>query len=361
MKIVRYHPRALIGDGGISAAIRGWTQALGAVGADVDIVYDPRYDAPLREDGLSYVGVPHGGRGHSRYPKHLEGVLEGSDLVVLHSGWVLHNVLAARAARSVGVPYLLEPRGAYDAQILSRRSFRKKVWWRLFEKQLTTGAVAIHAFFESERTHLRAMGYHGDVVVAPNGVEPRDDVAWEGGDDVVWLGRFDPEHKGLDLLVRGLALIAPADRPTLRLYGPDWRGQKATVALLIEELGLQDWIQICPPVYGADKWEVLRRARGFVYPSRWEGFGIALAEAINIGVPALVTPYPLGRFLAERDAVFMADATAESLAAGLVTLTSSARREEIGRTGARVVREELGWDRTARSWLAQLTSLGVGA
>ncbi len=287
-------------------------------------------------------------------------MLYGSDLLVLHSGWVVHNVVAARAARAAGVPYLLEPRGAYDRQILSRNRLRKKVWWALLERRVAAGAAGIHLFFDSEREHLRDLGYRGGVVVAPNGVEPRDDVHWEGGDHLVWLGRFDPEHKGLDLLVRAVGLIPHLDRPTLRLYGPDWRGQKAAVWGLIDGLGLKDWVQICPPVYGAAKWDVLRRARGFVYPSRWEGFGIALAEAINIGAPALVTAYPLGRFLAERDAAFFAEATVEGLAAGLVTLSSSPRRQEIGRNGARVVREELTWDHTARSWLDQVSELGVG-
>ncbi len=120
-------------------------------------------------------------------------------------------------------------------------------------------------------------------------------------------------------------------------------------------------MEVCPPVYGPAKTNVLRNARGFVYPSRWEGFGIALAEAIAIGAPSLVTPYPLGRFLADRDAAFMAQLTPESLAEGLLTLTRSARREEVGQNGARVVRQELTWEHAANTWLDQVGALGIRA
>lgn len=361
MKIVRYHPRGLIGDGGITAAIRGWTRALRDQGADVYIAYDPRYEAPARDDELPYVPVEHAGQKRFRRPTGLDALLDDTDLLVLHSAWVSHNVRAAGIARAKGVPYLLEPRGAYDPHIVARRRTAKRVWWTVAEKQLVEGALAVHLFFESEREHLVALGYRGDVVVAPNGVEQRSDMTWEGGEDVVWLGRFDPVHKGLDVLLEALALIDPAERPRVRMYGPDWRGQKAKVAERIAELGLEAHAQVRAPVYGTDKWDVLRRAHGFVYPSRWEGFGIALAEAVTIGTPSLVTTYPLGRFLAERDAVFIAELTPDSLAEGLLALTGSPRRQEVGRNGARVVREELTWEHSARTWLSQVRDLGVAA
>ena len=54
---------------------------------------------------------------------------------------------------------------------------------------------------------------------------------WDGGSGgyVLWLGRFDPEHKGLDLLLQALALLPSRERPTLRIHGPDWRGRKQKV------------------------------------------------------------------------------------------------------------------------------------
>ena len=359
MRIVRYYPRAAIGDGGISAAIRGWSDALSEAGAEVTIACDPRYGPPPADSPRRYLSVRHRGRGRLRIPVGMTDALEGVDLLVLHSGWVLYNAIAARAARSVGVPYIVEPRGAYDPHITSRRTTTKRLWWPVLERPLLERALAVHVFFESEMPHLRALGYEGAVVIAPNGVDAVDHVAWQGGGDLVWLGRFDPEHKGLDLLLEAMSLLDPADRPRLRLHGPDWRGQKVRVAQLVTERGLEPWVEVAPAVYGKEKWDVLSHARAFVYPSRWEGFGIALAEAASIGCPALVTPYPFGRFLAERDGAFLAPSDAPGLAAGILEVSTSTRTGEVGRTAARVVRDEMSWGDVARSWLDQVERLAA--
>ena len=356
MRIIRYYPRAAIGDGGISAAIRGWTKAMNDAGAEVTIACDPRYGGH-QGSGSPFTAVRHVGSGYLRIPVGMKEALRDVDVLVLHSGWVLYNTIAARAARRAAVPYVVEPRGAYDPHITRRRSMAKRLWWNLFERRLLQRSLAVHVFFDSEIDHLRGLGYAGSVVVAPNGVEAVDHVSWKGGSDVVWLGRFDPEHKGLDLLLEAMALIDPEDRPRLRLHGPDWRGQKANVIASVQAKDLGKWVEVADPVYGDAKWEALSNARGFVYPSRWEGFGISLAEAVSIGCPALVTPYPFGRFLAEREAAFLATSDAHGLARGLVELSTSERAPEVGRNGVRVVRDELSWRDVAGRWLAQVESL----
>ena len=359
MRIIRYYPRAAIGDGGISAAIRGWTKASIDAGAEVTIACDPRYGGPQNTE-LPFTAVRHLGKGYVRIPVGMKEALRNVDVLVLHSGWVLYNTIAARAARSVGVPYVVEPRGAYDPHITRRRSLAKRLWWKLFERRLLERSLAVHVFFDSEIDHLRSLGYRGPVVIAPNGVEAVDHVSWQGGADIVWLGRFDPEHKGLDLLLDALALIDPDERPRLRLHGPDWRGQKAKFVESVQAKDLGRWVIVAEPVYAEAKWEALSNARGFVYPSKWEGFGISLAEAVSIGCPALVTPYPFGKFLAQRDAAFLAPSEAHGLARGLVELATSERAAEVGSNGARVVREELSWLDVAGRWLEQVEGLPRG-
>src|SRR4030095_14349859 len=104
------------------------------------------------------------------FPIGLEQLLYGQDLLVLHSGWVYHNVQAARSAARSGVPYILTPHGAYDPNIFKRRRRSKRLWWKLFERNLVTRARAIHVFFEEQRDELRELGYTGPVIVAPTGL-----------------------------------------------------------------------------------------------------------------------------------------------------------------------------------------------
>src|SRR5215813_73431 len=154
LKVVHYFPRAWVGDGGCTAAVRGWASALAEAGAEVTIVCDQEGAAPC-DSQVRWLSAPHRAWGRIRFPIGLEQVLDGRDLLVLHSGWAYHNVRAARSATRSGVPYLLTPHGAYDPNIFRRRKGRKQLWWKLFEHHLVAGARAIHVFFDEQRDELR--------------------------------------------------------------------------------------------------------------------------------------------------------------------------------------------------------------
>jgi glycosyltransferase involved in cell wall biosynthesis len=357
MRILLYYPRAREGDGGMSGALRRLSMELTEIGADVRLAYR---DNGSRIDGAGpeWLPVRHTGTSRLSVPVGLHTGLRHADVLLLPSAWVLHNVWAAAQARRAGVPYVLAPRGAYDPNILGRKRALKAMWWRGLERRVLAGARAVHVFFESQEAHLEALGYSGPVVVAPNGVEPPDGVRWDGGSagSLLWLGRFDPEHKGLDLLVEAMALIPEPDRPKLRLHGPDWRGRKSGVREHVRKLGLERWITIGGPLYGEEKWEAMRTAAGFVYPSRWEGFGNSAAEAAALGVPLLVTPYPLGLHLASRGGAILSKATASALAEALPRLASP-EAADVGSRAADVAREDFSWRRVGCSWLEQLRAL----
>ena len=102
-------------------------------------------------------------------------------------------------------------------------------------------------------------------------------------------------HKGLDLIVRAVAGMPEAARPEVRLHGPDWRGQRGAVRQLVRELEVERWITIGDPVYGQEKWELIRRAAGCVYPSRSDACSVAVSESVALGVPTLVARIPVGQ------------------------------------------------------------------
>ena len=360
MRIVHYYPRALIGDGGMTGAVRHLSVALSEAGADAVIAYDEGPQPP--SDGrVRWAPVRHIGPSRERLPlpAQLEPALRGADLVVLNSAWAAHNVVAGRVARKLGVAYVLAPRGAYEEQIFNRRRPVKRLWWAALEGPLVRRARAMHLFFDAERHIPERLGFTGGVIVAPNGVEAPHDIEWDGGSGgyVLWMGRFDAEHKGIDLLVRAVASLPVAARPQLRLHGPDSRnGGKLAIRELVRELGLDPWVSVRDAVYGREKWETLAAALGFAYPSRWEGFGNSVAEAASIGVPVVVTPYYLGRFLAERDAAILVEASTHGVAVGLQAVAGPGARA-IGRNGRRVVEEHITWERVGAAWLTQARDL----
>ena len=355
LRFVQYHPRAASGDGGITNSVRRLSEGLARVGVQPVIVCADD-EPPPALPGVEWRPVAHRWIWRAGIPRELEAAFDGADVIVLNSGWTIHNLLAGRVARRMGIPYVLAPRGAYDPQIVRRRGWAKRAWWRLAEQELVQGCRAIHVFFESERADLADLGYRGDLIVAPNGVTAPDVPRWDAsGGYLLYIGRFDPEHKGLDLLVRAIAAAPAGTLPPLRLHGPDWRGGKDRLRALITELGVDDRAILGEAVYGDAKWQTFAESVAFVYPSRWEGFGNAPAEAGALGVPTLVTPYPFGRYLADRDAAILAEPTVEGILAGLRRLVA-ADAARIGANAATLIRSEFTWDAVARSWQRQVAA-----
>ena len=171
MRIIRYHPRAVTGDGGMSGAIRRWSESTAALGADMTIAYDDGVSPGIPSPGVRWVPVKNIGRDRTRFPLGLQDVLREADLLVLHSGWTLHNVRAAQLARSLKVPYLLEPRGAYDPRIFARNRDAKKAWWTMFERKLVHEARGVHVFLQRTTRSHRRLGYRGKYVEASNGID----------------------------------------------------------------------------------------------------------------------------------------------------------------------------------------------
>ena len=113
---------------------------------------------------------------------------------------------------------------------------------------------------------------------------------WPSG-YALYLGRLDVFHKGLDILLDATALLAAQGTPIrLRIAGRG--GDLAEIAKKIGELGLRDRVSLLGPVTVAERRTLLAEASVFVMPSRFEGFGIAAAEAMAAGVPVIASDVP---------------------------------------------------------------------
>lgn len=297
-------------------------------------------------------------RGSFRIPRRPREAIAGADVVVLHGGWLLGNVVMGRACRDVGAPFVVTAHGVYVREVLGRRSMRKRLWATAFERRHLMDATAVHVFFPEESTSTEeAMGLRMPTIVAPNGIEIPEGVAWTGrGGFLLWFGRFDIMTKGLDLLVHAIEHIPAAQRPQVRLHGPDWRNGKQHMRDLVRRIGLEDWVVVGDPVYGDEKWRLIAQADACIYPSRWDACPVAVSEAAAIGVPILVTRYPLGNFLAANGAAVQADPHPERIAEAIPRVLSTDARE-LGKTASAVARSHLSWDAVTTSWLEQVRRL----
>jgi glycosyltransferase involved in cell wall biosynthesis len=181
-------------------------------------------------------------------------------------------------------------------------------------------------------------------------------------DYVLFFGRVDWFQTGLDVLLDAMKiLVHELPRLRLKIAGRGTDGDR--VRDTARALGIDQNVEILGPVDDTKRAELLAGARVFLMPSRFEGFGLAAAEAMAAGVPVIasdagslpeVVDAPRGGIIVPRsDARALADATHR-------LLRDSAERSRLS-DSARVSAERFRWDRIADQHLAFLTELHQGS
>jgi glycosyltransferase involved in cell wall biosynthesis len=248
------------------------------------------YGAVLRDAGVTVVAAPARGRGR------LAALAERDvQIAHLHSVFTPPNALLARRLR---VPYVISPHGGYAPASLRRSRAPKALYGLLAERRLVDRAALRVALTEVEARDLVAFGAAGPTVVIPNGVTPPSQegdpaaLRQELGLDphhrlLLFVGRLDVVHKGLDDLVRG---VSAAPGWHLALVGSDFRGGAEQLRRLSRALGAEARLIVAGPRHPRALREAFAAADCFALMSRWEGLPVSLLEALSYGLPAIVSP-----------------------------------------------------------------------
>src|SRR2546427_404123 len=189
LEVTHYSPTALSGEFGTARSVRGWSGALAGAGAHVRLVVDAAAMGLPVPAGVECVPIAHALRGRVRLASELEPLTRRTDLLVLHGGWVLDNLVVAARAAQRGVPYIVTAHGVYHPRVLRRRKVAlKRAWNLLIEARHLSRALAVHCFFPEERDDLRGLGFEGPTVLVPNGFAAAPNEGWggSGGPHVAW-------------------------------------------------------------------------------------------------------------------------------------------------------------------------------
>lgn len=313
MKILRVIDTLDPRTGGPASGVRALTPVLHAQGHETTIV---TLDAPGSAygslDGATVVPV---GPAHGSYrfaPALLPWLRENIatfDAVIVHGLWQSIGRTVRQAAREHQVPYFVYPHGMLDPWF--RRAYpakhvKKWVYWQLVERRVLEDATAVLFTCEEERRLARqsfapyrcverVVNY--GTAGAPPAAE-RQEAAWaerqpglQGRPYLLFLGRIHPK-KGVDLLLQAWLSLAEStgSMPALVIAGP------ADNPELLQHLRAQAagrpagkdviWAGM---LEGDAKWGALRGAEALVLPSHQENFGLAVAEALAVGTPVLIS------------------------------------------------------------------------
>jgi glycosyltransferase involved in cell wall biosynthesis len=153
---------------------------------------------------------------------------------------------------------------------------------------------------------------------------------------VLAVGTVEP-RKGLDVLIEAMAQPYAPDLP-LVVVGPTGWGEVDLTALAARHGLAQGRLHVLGRISDADLAVVLRRASVLAAPSRAEGFGLPVLEAMAVGVPVVHSDVPALVEVAGGAGVPVRRGDAKALAAGLRAVlddpASTARRVADGRSRA---------------------------
>ncbi len=158
-------------------------------------------------------------------------------------------------------------------------------------------------------------------------------------------------HKNLDRLIRAYA----RRKRDFRLVLAGMRGFHAeSLDALIAELGVADSVQLIGWIPREDLYRWYGRARAFMYPSTFEGFGLPVLEAMAAGVPVACSDIPPLREVAGDAALFFDPLDEDSIVAALDRiLTDDALRRGLSQAGPQRARQ-FTWERAAERTLRVL-------
>ena len=274
-------------------------------------------------------------------------------VVHLHGVWDPILRRAASACKELGLPWVVSSHGMLHPFTLGQGALKKRVYLKLFPRLLGRARTIFTLNAEEADCIRRRFGV--PAVVAPTGIDPvphertpdgsfaRSVPGLDGSPFILFLGRLD-DIKGVDLLLASYAeAVAAGLRAHLVLAGPDFGAERGLRAQA-HRLGLAERVHFVGSLGGDQKLAALSECSLFAHRPRYEGFGIAVVEAMAAGRPVVTTTACRLDGAAEAGAIRIAEDRTDAFAKAIASLADDDDASRALGTRARAwVRRELAW------------------
>ncbi len=283
----------------------------------------------------------------------LTKLLRNGHFDLLHTH-LFHADLAGRpAAKAAGVPHLVHTVWTAEG--------RFRPWQFAYARLLRQSCDRVICVSQSVRDHHARLSKLPDdaYVVIPWGVDVekfrRDQASrrrlrseWQLAEDDVLLafvGRLE-FYKGIDTLLAALARLASVGRPVRAVIAGDGPQRPAVEKFIAQEPGGK-FVRMLGMV--SDVPAVLSAADIYAMPSLWEGWPLALGEAMSASLPAIGTNVPGIRdlIIPEQTGLLIDSKDANALAGAIQRLVENASlRTSLGEAARRRIVDQFTIEQT---------------
>lgn len=249
--------------------------------------------------------------------KNLPSPYNNPDLVVFHEVYKKEFLKISANLRKNDIPYIIVPHCALTNEAQNKKHLKKLVANFLLFNKFINGAVAIQCLSQRE---LDTTVFKNKKFIATNGISlPKVNKQYFNENKIrfVYIGRLDPYHKGLDLMIKAIASkkqLLLKNGCEIFLYGPD-QGYRDTIEKLLAYYDAKQLVKLKQKIVNEEKEDVLLSSDVFIQTSRFEGMPMGILEALSYGLPVLITEgTTLAPLVKKYDAGWVAKTSAESIA-----------------------------------------------
>lgn len=278
----------------------------------------------------------------------LETLVE-RDFDLIHCHCPVTSAMLARALRDrIHVPLVFTYHTKFDIDIAN--AIKGKLLQEEAKKVLVDNITAcdeVWTVSHGAGENLKSLGYQGDYLVMPNGVDfpkgrvdeslvrevTKDFDLPENVPMFLFVGRM-MWYKGLKIILDALAMLKTQGRP-FRMVFVGNGGDREEVIAYSEKLGLSDCVFFTAPAYDRN---VIRawycRADLFLFPSTFDTNGLVVREAAACGLGSvLVRGSCAAEDIRDGESGFLIEENAESMARMLTALSRNPEAmQRVGKT-----------------------------
>jgi glycosyltransferase involved in cell wall biosynthesis len=175
--------------------------------------------------------------------------------------------------------------------------------------------------------------------------------------DAVFFGRITEEKGIFTLLKAWKTVTTQTPSAQLLLLGGATERMKNACKKTINELGLGRNVAISGFVSDQEAIRLIKSSRIFVFPSKAEGFGLVVAEAMAAGLPCILSNLPALKENFHSAAIFVEPKDAKGLAQAILALLSDPDKcRKLKKRGQRLVKQ-FSWEAVAKKELKVFKSV----
>lgn len=222
------------------------------------------------------------------------------DLIHFHDVFSNLFIYASKIALAYDIPYIIQPHGSLNDRRLrigKLRYYIKKIILTRAANSIL-GAKSVIALTVSEKKEIGTLFNKALINVIPNGINTpksannidirsRYNIRVEDK-IIVYIGRLH-YIKGIDISLQMLSKINQGLSFKYLVFGPDEQNEMKRLKSIVRKHNLRDKVLFAGPVFGEEKYNVLKASDLFLFLSRDEALPITVLEALSVGLPSVIS------------------------------------------------------------------------